>query len=492
MRIAVLGQGSAGRRHAQLALELGHELAVYDPDPGVTAAAGAEPAESVADCLRWAEAVVIASPPSEHASQVRAAIEHGVPTLVEKPLALDWPRAAELDWLARERGVPLSVAMNLREHPGVRGLARLLGEGAAGEVLMAQARCGSWLPAWRPGDYRESYSARRELGGGVLLDVAVHELDYLLLLAGPVRSVGALAARVSSLQADVEDVVLLTLELAGGGIAELSVNYFDRAYTRGCRIVGSQATLEWSWEAQSLIRYGADSSILREPVASDVTPTYRSQLERFLQSVERGAPAPVPAAGAERVHAVLDAARRSSREGRRVSVAPALSLREAGAEDGERLLCWRNDPQTRRWSRSSHEIAPQEHSGWLAQTLVDPLTSLWIAEWEGRPVGQARVGPRNDGDAEVHVALAPEARGHGMGSALVVHAAARALADPATERLHAAVKPENAASLRAFDAAGFRALRTGTGDLVQLTRSRERTCTPHAIGISSSRATDAP
>src|ERR1700691_4579793 len=185
MRVAVVGQGSIGRPHPEIGLALGHELTVYDPDPAKTPPSGARTAASVRECVEGADAAIVASPSSGHVGHARTAIKLGVPVLVEKPLALDAAHAAELDCLAQARGTMLSVAMNLREHPGVRALSALMAEGATGSVLRASAWCGSWLPGWRPaGDYRKSYSARSELGGGVLLDVAVHELDYLLQLIG--------------------------------------------------------------------------------------------------------------------------------------------------------------------------------------------------------------------------------------------------------------------------------------------------------------------
>ncbi|HEY3970185.1 MAG TPA: GNAT family N-acetyltransferase, partial [Solirubrobacteraceae bacterium] len=457
MRIAVVGLGSIGRRHAEIALALGHELTVYDPDPGAASPPDALRATSVNECLRAANAAIVASPSSMHVAHARIAIELGVPVLVEKPLALDARSAAELDWLARERGTLLSVAMNLREHPGVQALSGLMTEGAAGEVLRASAWCGSWLPGWRPGgDYRNSYSARRELGGGALLDVAVHELDYLLQLIGPARSVSALARHVSELEADVEDVALIAMELERGGLAEVTVDYFDRAYTRGCRIVGSKATLHWSWEKQVLTQHDASGRTHESTLSSDVAPTYRAQLQRFLQAVGEGGPAPVPAASAQRVLAVIDAARLSSREGRRVALPPTVTLRAARAEDAELLLAWRNDPQTRHWSRSAREIGAEEHASWLGQMLADSSTRLWVAEVSGGPIGHVRVGPRTEDEtAEVHIALTPEARSRGLGTAILVQVAARALADPLLGTLCAYVKPGNEASLRAFARAGF-------------------------------------
>ncbi len=475
MRVAVIGQGSIGRRHAAILLELGHEVAVYDPRPEADPPEGVLRTTSASDCLTGADAAVVASPSSEHPADARRAIELGVAVLVEKPLALDAARAAELDCLAQRSGVTLSVAMNLREHAGVRALAGLLAEGAVGRVLRASAWCGSWLPGWRPGgDYRHAYSAHAELGGGVLLDVAVHELDYLLWLAGPATSVSALARQVSELETDVEDVAFILMELESGGLAEVAVDYFDRSYTRGCRIVGSEGTLHWSWEDQRLTHHDATGTSSELEVPSDVSPAYRRQLERFLAAVIEGSPPPVPAAQARRVLAVLDAARASSQLGRRVTPAPEVTLRVAGREDAEHLRAWRNDPETRRWSRRSHEITSEEHAGWLERVLADDSTQLWIAESGGRPIGNVRVGPEAQGTAEVHVALAPQARGQGLGGAVLIEAAARALAEPRVCLLYAHVKPEHEASLRAFARAGFR--RAGVDDegLARLERSPAR------------------
>jgi len=456
MRVAVIGQGSIGTRHARIALALGHEVTVYDPSPAVEPPSQARVAESAAECLQGADAAIVATPSSHHVADARAAIELGVPVLVEKPLALDCAHAAELDLLARKRGTMLSVAMNMREHAGVRALSQMVAQDAIGSVLRASAWCGSWLPGWRAGeDYSRSYSAHSELGGGVLLDVAVHELDYLLWMTGPARSVTAFSRQVSELDTDVEDVAWIAMELASGGVAEVAVDYFDRSYTRGCRIVGSEGTLEWSWERETLTAHNASGESQSRGIPSDVTPTYQRQLERFLAAVRHETPAPTPAVEAQRVLAVLDAARTSSREGRRVTLAPPVTLRPAGLPDAGRLLAWRNDPDTRRWSRSSREIAPQEHAAWLRRTLAHPSTWLWVAESGGAPVAHVRVGPASGGMAEVHVVVAPDARAQGIGAAVLTQAAAAALAEPGVDTLCAHIRQAHTASLRAFVAAGF-------------------------------------
>jgi predicted dehydrogenase/L-amino acid N-acyltransferase YncA len=471
LKVAVVGQGSIGRRHATILQRLGHEPVVFDP-VSAKRQPDAAAASSLRECLQGADAAVVASPSSEHVGDARTAIELGVPVLVEKPLALDAAGAAELDCLARERGVMLSVAMNLREHEGVRSLARLLAADAVGRILRASVWCGSWLPDWRPGsDYRASYSAQARLGGGVLLDVAVHELDYMLWLAGPARAVTALARRVSDLELDVEDLALMAVELDSGAMLEVAVDYFDRSYTRGCRVVGSHGTLHWNWEEQRLTRHDASGVSSRSDVPSDVAPTYVRQLERFLLAVKDGASPPVSAAEARHVLAVLDGARVSSRTGRRVALAPAVTMREVTGADAELLRSWRNDPESRRWSRTSHEISPAEHEAWLARALGDASTRLWMAETGEGPVGHVRVGPSAGGVAEVHVVVAPHARGRGLGATVLVEAVARALAGHGTDLLIAYVKPGHEASLRAFARAGFREAGSDEEGLLRLERS---------------------
>ena len=287
----MIGQGSIGRRHAGNLRELGLEVVTYDPLDRSGAA-------SEIEALRDADLCVVASPSSEHARHARMAIEMGVPALVEKPLALDAAEARAIEAM----GGDVAVAMNLRFHPGVLGLRERLAE--AGRVLRADVWCGSYLPGWRPGtDYRQSYSARADLGGGVLLD-AIHEIDYLVWLCGPVVAVQATLRRVSALEIDVEDTALLTLGMASGALATVSLDYYDRTYHRGARIVGSEGTLAWDWT---------------DP--SDAGPTYVEELRAFIEAGPR-----TTVAEARHALEIVDAARASAQtDGARVAIATSTS-----------------------------------------------------------------------------------------------------------------------------------------------------------------------
>jgi predicted dehydrogenase len=316
VKVAILGLGSAGRRHAQNALELGHEVLGFDPE--ADEAPGIERVDSMDSVIAKADAVVVASPSSLHAEQALAAISAGKPTLVEKPLAVNVDDARRVVAAARDHGVICGVAMNLRFHRGILGLRELLPE--LGTLRLARSSFGYDLRLWQPGtDYRGSYSARAALGGGILLD-AIHELDYLLWLLGPVASVSAELDQVSDLEIDVEDTALLAVRFESGALGAFDLNFVEPAYRRECLLVGSDAMASWDWNTAAIsVRRGTEERSV--DTACDVLDTYRAVLEDFLEAAVSGGEPRTSAEDGLAALRVVDAARRSAAEGRRHSVA---------------------------------------------------------------------------------------------------------------------------------------------------------------------------
>jgi predicted dehydrogenase len=316
MRVAVLGLGSAGKRHAKNLNELGHDVIGFDP----LAASGPDVnrTETLEEAIDSAEAVVVASPNLLHADQAEAALGRGRHVLVEKPLAVTVADAERVIAAAERARVICGVAMNLRFHPGVLELKRLVDEGALGDVRFVQASFGYDLRRWHPeSDYRVGYSARADLGGGIVLD-AIHELDYLIWFVGPVETVVAEVDRLSDLEIDVEDIAVAVLRFASGAIGAVDLNFFEAAYRRGCTVVGSQAVARWDWrqETVTLSRHGAADEVV--DVRCDLAQTYRAELVDFVQSIEfAGEPTASVGAGLAAVR-LADAIKRSALSGRRI------------------------------------------------------------------------------------------------------------------------------------------------------------------------------
>jgi len=108
-----------------------------------------------------------------------------------------------------------------------------------------RAEFGYYLPDWRANtDYSKSYSAKKELGGGILLD-DIHEINLLYNLFGPVKNVFGLVQKQSDLKIDVEDYVEMILKFENGIIGQIHMDYLQRNYSRHLKIIGEKGTLIW-------------------------------------------------------------------------------------------------------------------------------------------------------------------------------------------------------------------------------------------------------
>ena len=219
--VLVWGHGSIGARHARLAHELGASVVCVSSRDGLRFPSVRRLCDLPEGFVP--EVAVVATPTALHAEHLRMVCNLGARlVLVEKPLV---STTAEIGpWLAQEQRQRIAVAYNLRFPPAVQRLRALLAEK---RLLALHLHVGQYLPSWRPGqDYRKSYSASRQLGGGVLRDLS-HELDLACMLAGPWNRVAALSGHVSHLQIENEDSVTVLAEHTGCPQVSIHLDYLQ-------------------------------------------------------------------------------------------------------------------------------------------------------------------------------------------------------------------------------------------------------------------------
>ena len=308
--VLVLGAGSAGQRHARLLAEAGATVTITDPDSERAARSGLPTVPFDLDHIGGYDGIVVASPNVFHPEQTLAALETGAHVLVEKPLGTE---ATLLDAVVAGAHDRLMVGYNLRFHEPVARINGIVRGGQLGRVHLANVWFGSWLPDWRPAvDYRTTYSARRDLGGGVLMD-AIHELDLLLWLFGDDRFEveGAVVDRVGPLEIDVEDTVSAVLRHRTGAVVNLSLDYLSRRYRRGVEVIGADATARLDW-ARGVIEIEDAKGVESLPADTPVAESYRRQAEHYLRFVAGNGAPPVDAAEGVRsvrlAEAIRDAA----------------------------------------------------------------------------------------------------------------------------------------------------------------------------------------
>jgi RimJ/RimL family protein N-acetyltransferase len=133
-----------------------------------------------------------------------------------------------------------------------------------------------------------------------------------------------------------------------------------------------------------------------------------------------------------------------------------LHFRRAREKDCRRLWEWANDPVVRAASFSQSPIPWDEHRQWYAARMKDSKCLILIGEnGDKSAIGQLRIDWRSDQEGEIDVSLAPEVRGRGYGSHLIDAGVRQVFATTGAERVHAFIRPDNQASIRAFEQANF-------------------------------------
>lgn len=249
MKILIAGLGSIGRRHLRNLQALGEkdillyrthqatlpddELNSYRVETDLDRALQLKP-----------EAVIITNPTALHLSVAVPAAEAGCHLLIDKPVSHSLEGLDELHAALKRGGGKVLVGFQFRYHPGLQRIKELLEKQAIGRPLSVRSHWGEYLPNWHPWEnFRQSYAARPELGGGVILTLC-HPLDYLHWLLGEAESLWAFTSG-NGLRLEVEDTAEIGLRFKDGTLGSLHLDYVQRPPQHTLVIIGTEGTITW-------------------------------------------------------------------------------------------------------------------------------------------------------------------------------------------------------------------------------------------------------
>lgn len=342
IRIGLVGCGAISTQHLEAISSLeGLRLA------GVVSAS-AERARAVGE--RWGvpwsvhledllgredlDAVTIATPSGLHPAQALAALRSGRHAVVEKPIALTVADADEIVREGRQRGLTVATISQRRFEPAVRALRAAVDAGALGRLSLVIAE-GLYH---RPQSYYDSAAWRgtRDLDGGVLMNQAIHTVDLLRWIGGPVASVSAHLATLGHAM-EAEDTASVSLRFASGAVGEIVATtclareqptelrvYGDRGHVR---LVGETAA---EWEVPGVPALSPSEDAVAPPAGIGATQTwgttaggYLRQYADFSEAVRTGRPPAVTGEDGRNAVEVITAAYQADREGRVVTLGGA-------------------------------------------------------------------------------------------------------------------------------------------------------------------------
>ena len=238
MKIAVIGAGSIGSRHARILQDLKHEVVVVSSH--VNSQLGTVKYKSISDALKneQFEYVVVASKTSQHMNDLKELCnaKFAGRVLIEKPLFTSSHRVAKNNFEFA------GVGYNLRFHPAVLWLRGVLPQ--LGKISSANFYVGQYLPTWRDNnDYRASSSAKATNGGGVLRDLS-HELDLARYFFGDWTHLTACGGKFSNLEIETEDTYSILMKTKACNALSIQLNYLDRIKQRNITINGDNGTIK--------------------------------------------------------------------------------------------------------------------------------------------------------------------------------------------------------------------------------------------------------
>ena len=216
MKAIIIGGGSIGRRHAANLETLGVACRIVDID---------EIGNIDTILLEKYDMGFVCSPSIYHIEHCTKLLDRNIPTFCEKPLFTQFNQnALKLSIESEVKNITTMVGCNLRFTPEVKNIPE--------DTKYISVYFGYDLRKWRPGtDHLKSYSANKDLGGGVLLDV-IHELDYLYYKFGSIKDITYTRDKVSNVTNDTEDLVTGRIEFSNGTIADFTLNYLSEHYQR--------------------------------------------------------------------------------------------------------------------------------------------------------------------------------------------------------------------------------------------------------------------
>lgn len=225
---------------------------------------------------------IVATASGAHDEAVFAAARHKLPVLVEKPIAITVDRAKAMIAACRETDTPLGCIFQTRWSEDFKRARAKVDSGELGRITYGAVR----VPWWRKDEYysESSWHGRWDMdGGGALINQAIHMVDWLVALMPPVVDVKAFAATLAH-PMEAEDTVSAAIRFEGGalgGVYATTASFPGRG--KALEITGTGGTLEIADDGHGTARPDA-------LMYSD----HQSCFEAFADSLEGGAPYPIP------------------------------------------------------------------------------------------------------------------------------------------------------------------------------------------------------
>lgn len=291
MKVLVVGCGSIGKRHINNLIKLNNIESVFVYTKNKNCLKELDNDSKIRTINNLSDIkpdfAIIANETHKHIDTAISFAERGINLFIEKPLSHSLKKTDTLSKIVKEKGLKVFVAYNLRFLKAMGYIKEQILKKAVGDLYFARIEVGQYLPQWRPDkDYRDSYSASREKGGGAALDLS-HEIDYMMYLFGDPSNWKVIKAKVSDLEIDSDDIFEGIYLYDNNFICNVHMDYLQIEKKRQIRIVGSAGTIDCDLVRNEVtVNVNNKNSAINDKSMFDIDKTYTDELTHFIESIK--------------------------------------------------------------------------------------------------------------------------------------------------------------------------------------------------------------
>jgi len=284
-RCLVFGSGSAGIRHARNARSLGIETKIISKRE-LEEFQTFKTLENALSSFK-PDFAIVANRTSEHLDDLGILVQEKIPALIEKPLTTKVSHQLNnlIDLINHQQlQNNYRVAYLMRYHPLVIQLNKDIE--SLGKINYVNSQYSHYLPWWRShGDFKKSYSASRDQGGGVMYDSS-HEIDLIQFLFGKVESVSGILKNYQTLGIESDELSSLSLELEENVAVDISLDYLSRIPVRTMRIEGKEGTVILDFIKENyFINTSEDKEVRKIDFEIDRNQIFMDELKSFIYNL---------------------------------------------------------------------------------------------------------------------------------------------------------------------------------------------------------------
>ncbi|MCF7810475.1 Gfo/Idh/MocA family oxidoreductase [bacterium] len=269
MKLLVVGCGSIGKRHIGnfQALDVNDICAVDTREDrrrevaakfGLTKLYGSVEEAFKAEKI---DAVVVGAPTSFHTMIARLAVDNGAHVLMEKPISLSMEGLEEVLKDAKKKNLVFMTGYTYRFWPSLIKIKSLLDVNIIGRIYSSHVYFSEYLPDWHPyEDYRSWFMAKKEQGGGAILDES-HTIDLARWLFGEIKGVFGFNGHFSHLEITSDDIAELAVQYESGSHGVIHMDIIGRDHHKEVHIVGEKGNIDWDFYSNKIHIYHADSKM---------------------------------------------------------------------------------------------------------------------------------------------------------------------------------------------------------------------------------------